>query len=230
MLKIIIAYCTVMYGVSAIAHGGGTLKSGEFKGCHTNRNSGEFHCHSKSKYNGRKWKSKAEAESQSTAKAVKESNAKEKYNRKEWGVWRDEDGNCLNTRHEILKTRSLVPVKINGCRVISGKWNDFYFSEVLSSSSEVDIDHVVPVHHAFYHGAKNWSQAEKAKFYNDFENLVITNKKYNRQKGSNDFTSWSPVNKTYACKYAKKWFYIKQKYKLVISEKELVNFRGMGCE
>lgn len=149
------------------------------------------------------------------------------YNRKEWGSWR-KDRSCLTTRHQILKEQSLIPVEIKKCKVIKGKWQDFYYNETITDPKEIEIDHVVPLAHAHYHGGDKWNKKQKRNFYNDKENLVITSKKTNRQKGKKDFTEWMPISKDYACKYGKKWFQVKKKYELRISEKEY-EYLNMLC-
>ena len=97
-----------------------------------------------------------------------------KYLRSDWHHWSDPDGNCLDTRAEILKKRSLVAVKMDkrGCRVKSGKWNDYYYPETLLEAKLVDIDHVVPLKHAHGVGAASWGPSEKEKFANDPETLL----------------------------------------------------------
>jgi len=151
------------------------------------------------------------------------------YNRKAWKHWIDEDQNCLNTRQEVLKEQSIVLVTQVKCKVTKGKWNDFYFNEVLEDPLKIDIDHVVPLKHAHDNGGAGWSQDQKKLFANDKLNLVVTSRKANRTKGSNDFTSWSPINKGYACKYMKRWFEVKEKYKLNISQSEIEQKQIMDC-
>lgn len=215
----------------ANSHRGGVERSGIFKGCHKNRKLGGFHCHSKSPFNGRSWSSREAAEN-SFSNPVNLKRSATKYSRSLFGSWLDTDKDCLNTRHEILKARSLVPVKMSkdGCRVVSGKWNDFYYDEVLLKASKIDIDHVVPLKHAFDLGAGNWPKNKRVKFANDLENLVITNLKYNRQKGSQTPVTWMPINRDYACKYFKKWNQIKNKYDLKISQKEIEYFKMLKCK
>lgn len=145
-----------------------------------------------------------------------------RYKRKDWNHWSDPDGNCLNTRQEILKQRSLVPVTLNkkGCTVKEGKWDDYYFAEVHTQASKVDIDHLVPLKHAHDHGGNGWSAAQKEKFANDPENLVVTNRKYNRIKGAKGIHQWLPVDKLYACKYVRQWLSVKKRYSLRVSTPE----------
>lgn len=215
---------------SLFAHRGGVERSGYFKGCHNNRKTGDFHCHSKSKFNGKSWISREAAE-KTVLTPIKKKQSVAKYSRSLFGSWLDTDKNCLNTRHEILKSRSQIPIKMSkdGCRVVSGKWSDFYYDEVLTKASKIDIDHVVPLKHAFDLGAGMWPKNKRVKFANDLNNLVITNLKYNRQKGSQSPVTWMPVNRQYACKYFKKWNQIKKKYDLKIGLKEIEYFKMLKC-
>ncbi len=154
-----------------------------------------------------------------------------KYIRADWPHWSDKDNNCINTRHELLKSRSLLPVKMgkNGCNVVSGKWDDYYYPEIQTSAGNVDIDHLVPLKHAHDSGGAEWSLAEKEKFANDSENLVITYKVYNREKGPKTIAEWLPVNKEYACKYMRDWIAIKKKYQLKLGEREIYTLKTSGC-
>jgi Protein of unknown function (DUF1524) len=145
-----------------------------------------------------------------------------RYQRKHWHHWIDEDRDCQNTRQEILISRSLEPVKFNpmGCVVYKGKWQDYYFDEVLIDSRTVDIDHLIPLKHAHDSGGSDWSSEKKMRFANDPENLVITNKKYNRMKGAKTIAQWLPVDPSYTCKYVNDWIKIKNKYELTLSKDE----------
>lgn len=147
------------------------------------------------------------------------------YERKNWKHWIDEDKDCKNTRHEILESRSKVKVtykknKRGNCLVGTGEWDDFYYPEKLTSAKKIDVDHVIPLKHASDAGGKHWTKKEKTRFANDPENLVLTNLKYNRQKGAKTIAEWLPVYKDYACRYVQKWFYLKNKYSLSISKDE----------
>lgn len=154
-----------------------------------------------------------------------------KYDRKEWPHWVDADHDCQNTRQEILIARSQVPVSTDrrGCRVIKGKWNDYYYPEVHTVSTSVDIDHLIPLKHANDIGADVWTKDEKEKFANDPENLVVTNKIYNRKKGAKTIAEWLPVHHEYACKYIAQWIRIKKKYQLHLSEAEQKTIKKADC-
>lgn len=158
--------------------------------------------------------------------STKKNKAPISYDRKKFKHWVDLDGDCQNTRNEILIARSNVPVtfkknKKGDCVVKSGEWSDFYYFETLSEAQNIDIDHIVPLKHAWTAGANTWTPKKREVFANDHENLVITNKKYNRQKGAKTILEWMPVEKSYACQYIKRWFEIKEKYDLKITQKEI---------
>jgi hypothetical protein len=146
-----------------------------------------------------------------------------KYVRKEWKHWSDRDKNCLNTKEEILKARSksFVLTSKKGCRIKSGSWDDYYYPETINDMKQIDVDHLIPLKHAYDTGGANWSPEKKEQFANDPENLVITNKKYNREKGAKGIDQWLPVNKAYACKYVRDWIKVKKKYGLNLLKDEL---------
>lgn len=213
---------------TAHAHSGGTIKSGKLKGCHNDRKRSNFHCHKNSKLNERIFSSKEEAMASLNINESKHSTAIE-YKRADWKHWIDTDGNCLNTRNEILKKRSLTKAVINDCKVISGSWRDYYFPEVLKDPSEIDIDHIIPLKEAHLSGGANWNSAKKSQFANDEENLVITRSSYNCSKGSQTIATWLPSAFNYACKYYRDWMKIKTKYGLSISKEEKIAIPVEKC-
>lgn len=158
-----------------------------------------------------------------------EANSFAKYNRKEWRHWTDHNKNCLDTRAEILKARSQAPVIFikKGCKIISGIWDDYYFPEKILNSRQVDIDHLVPLKNAHISGGSLWSFEKRAQFANDPENLVVTNKSYNRSKGSKGIDAWLPIDPQFSCRYISDWIKVKNKYHLIHSEKELFSIKAI---
>jgi hypothetical protein len=154
-----------------------------------------------------------------------------RYDRSEWSHWSDPDKDCQNTRQEILITRSKTKVKLNkkSCTVISGQWSDYYFPEEHTLAKNVDIDHLIPLKHAHEVGGANWTQKEKERFANDPENLVITNKSYNRKKGAKTIAEWLPIHRDRTCVYLKDWVRIKKKYHLILKEEEFESIKLSGC-
>lgn len=132
----------------------------------------------------------------------------------------DDDGDCLDTRQEVLQKDSLKPVKIQDCRVIQGKWYDGYGGQFYTQTFKLDIDHIVPLHEAWKSGADKWTAKQREVFANDYENLIAVNKSLNRQKSDKDPAEWLPPHKEYICEYIAKWLHIKGKYNLAIDSKE----------
>lgn len=156
------------------------------------------------------------------------------YNRDEW-KFGSKKINCKNTRTLVLEKESSVPVTYTKrkdnkkCSVATGKWEDFYYKETHTLASNVDVDHVVPLKHAHDSGGNKWSSKKKEEFANDPLNLVLTNKKYNRQKGAKTPLEWMPFDRIYACKYMHRWMEVKNKYALEISKKETDHLSLLKC-
>lgn len=148
--------------------------------------------------------------------------ANEKYTRKNWRHWIDNDGDCQNERHEILIASSKIPVTFKTkkrCKVLSGKWWGFYTKKYYYKSSDLDIDHVVPLKEAYLSGGNNWTKKQKKDFANDHENLLAVSKKANRNKGAKDIAHWLP-QESFICQYVDLWINIKNKYDLKMDNKE----------
>jgi len=143
--------------------------------------------------------------------------ATEVYHRKLYRHWIDEDGDCQNTRQEVLILTSQIEPKFKTkkkCIVVEGKWFDPYSGETVTQATQLDIDHIVPLAHAHGIGARSWSSKEKERFANDFENLIPVSAKFNRKKGAKGPTEWMPPNKRFHCEYVTRWRKIITKYKL----------------
>ncbi len=156
---------------------------------------------------------------------------KPKYDRKAYPHWSDLDKDCQNTRQEILISRSLTPVELNrkGCTVVRGEWKDYYYPQVHTQAKAVDIDHLIPLKHAHEVGASGWGRAQREAFANDPDNLVITERRYNRQKGAKSIAQWLPVGRDYACRYIQDWVRLKKKYQLALTPPEQNTIDASGC-
>lgn len=157
--------------------------------------------------------------------AATASNAAEKYNRDDWPLWIDKDGDCQNTRHEILIKTSQTKVTFKNekeCAVKSGKWLDPYTGETVTDASKIDIDHIVPLSEAHKKGGAKWNAETKKQFANDPLNLVATENRINRQKSDKAPHQWKPPNKQYHCEYAHRWRIIKDKYRLEYEYEEMI--------
>lgn len=219
-MKLLIIVFIIFLSNISLAHRGQLAADG----CH--------YCRSNCEKKGYKKNTRHSHDGRKCTKSKKKKNTS--YNRKAFKHWVDEDKDCQNTRHEVLERRSLIPVKFKitqskKCQVLEGKWEDFYYNEVHTKAAEIDIDHIVPLKEAWDSGAQAWPADKKMKFANDEENLAITNKKYNRQKGSQTPLTWSPIDRVYNCKYLRKWIAIKKKYSLLISPQIYEYYQLASC-
>ena len=143
------------------------------------------------------------------------------YNREDWGNWIDEDGDGLNTRHEVLAEESLIKPVISNNKVVSGKWFDKYTGKYFTNPSDLDIDHLVPLKNAYISGASNWSKKKKNRYYNylKYDNhLIAVSKSANRNKSDKSPVDWLPPNEEYQCEYVREWFKIKTAWGLTIED------------
>ena len=144
-LPLAVAFRTAIAIKFVHAHGGGL----DSLGCHNDRNRGEYHCH-RNELAGRTFASKAEAEKTLAGGAPSGSNNPPfavAYDRDLYGSWIDADGDCQNTRHEVLIAESTEPVTLDarGCRVVSGRWEAPYTGRVFTNAQNLDIDHFIPL-------------------------------------------------------------------------------------
>ena len=161
---------------------------------------------------------------------------KDRYKRSEFGnSWLDKDGDCLNERHEILMKNSTSTVGRIGnyCTINYGRWIDPYSGKVFYKSSDVDIDHLVPLYWAWNHGANNWSKSQRIEFANDHINLFVVDKRLNREKSAKGVDEWLPPHATFQCEYVVRFERVMNKYKLqFISSDEknrFVSVKKMVC-
>lgn len=125
------------------------------------------------------------------------------YDRDDYGGWIDEDGNCRNTRAEVLIATSTGPVHMRkgNCSVDRGRWFDPYTGKTFTNASDVDIDHLVPLAWANAHGASSWPAERKRAFANWQPNLFPVQASVNREKGAAGPLQWLPPRVEYRCEY-----------------------------
>lgn len=198
----------------ATAHGGGL----DDIGGHTNRSTGEYHCH----------RNPCRTIHKSSQDAIDEAVTERRsfsglYDRSDWPHWVDKDRDCQDTRAEILIATSKTPVKFKrnrGCVVSWGEWFDPFTGRTVTQASSLDIDHIVPLAEAHRSGGHAWTRAERRQFANDPDNLLPVTSSVNRSKGDQDPAHWLPGNNAYHCEYITKWRAIKLKYHLDSDERE----------
>ena len=148
------------------------------------------------------------------------------YNRNDWSHWVDSDGDCQNTRHEVLIEESISPVTFTSaeqCTVLTGLWIARYTGVSIMAASELDVDHMVPLANAHRSGGWAWSDAKKKEFANDLSypgHLIAATASANRSKGSRGPEEWQPEDKSYWCQYAIDWITIKSRWGLTANDEE----------
>ena len=196
------------------AHAGGRDKNGG----HTNKATGEYHCHQEPCFSQRQQVEAATVAAEGDGVAFTSL-----YNRKDWPHWIDTDKDCQNARAEALIAASRVPVKFKrskGCVVSQGEWFDLYTGLIFTKASELDIDHIVPQKEAHISGGHGWTKAQRRVFANDPDNLLVVSAGENREKGAQDPSSWLPDTLAYRCDYVRLWLAVKAKYQLAIDAAE----------
>jgi hypothetical protein len=154
------------------------------------------------------------------------------FNRNEWQHWIDTDGDCQDTRQEVLIEESLTTPVLDprGCRVLSGMWRDEFTGLVFTNPADLDIDHRVPLANAHRSGAWTWDSSRKRAYANEMadpEHLVAVSASANRSKGDRGPEAWRPPFTDNWCKYGNSWRAIKQRWALTMTPDEEVALREM---
>ena len=151
------------------------------------------------------------------------------YERSLFGpTWADVDRNGCDTRNDILR-RDLTEVTFTSsvpCTVKTGVLADPYTGTVINflrgttTSSAVQIDHVVALSDAWQKGAQQLSTEQRTAFANDPLNLQATDGPTNQQKGDGDAATWLPPAKGFRCGYVARQVSVKARYGLWVTQAE----------
>lgn len=151
------------------------------------------------------------------------------YDRAMFGQsWADVDRNGCDTRNDILK-RDLTQITYTNsvpCKIQSGILADPYtgtsinFLRGSTTSTAVQIDHVVALSDAWQKGAQQLSTEQRTAFANDPANLQATDGPTNIKKGDGDAATWLPPNKSFRCEYVARQISVKATYKLWVTQAE----------
>ena len=154
------------------------------------------------------------------------------YDRDEWQHWIDADGDCQDTKQEVLIEESLITPTLDarGCRVVSGRWSDEYTGLVFTDPTDLEVDHRVPLANAHRSGGWAWDAARKRAYANDLiesAHLVAVSASVNRSKSDRGPDAWRPPLRESWCQYATTWRAVKQRWSLAISGGEDAALREM---
>jgi len=161
---------------------------------------------------------------------VKGRSAMTGYARDQFGpAWKDVDHNGCDTRNDVL-ARDLDDVTYKAgthdCIVLTGTLPDPYsgrsiaFTRGQTTSTAVQIDHLVPLADAWRTGAQLLSPATRELLANDPLNLLAVDGPLNGQKSDGDAATWLPPSKAYRCRYVARQVAVKQRYRLWVTSAE----------
>jgi hypothetical protein len=196
------------------AHPGGV----DQQGGHRDKASGEYHCH-RGECDKSMMKSEPfiEASHKHTAKIVDEP----RYVRDMWmSRWTDKDGDCRDTRHELLADTSVINAVLspNECRVLGGTWKDQYTGETFHRPKDLDLDHIVPLAYMHRNGGSRWPRELREQFAEDPDNLLLVSASANRSKSDKGPSKWLP--KENLCTYHDQWRKMQEKYQIDLPKED----------
>ena len=148
------------------------------------------------------------------------------YDHSQWKHWADADGDCQDTRQEVLIRESLseVTFETDGrCLVETGWWHGAFTRTRVNNPSELDIDHRVPLQNAHQSGGWAWPTEKKEEYANHLDlqlHLVAVAASVNRSRGAKGPEEWRPPDEVFWCEYAQYWSAVKAKWELTMTGEE----------
>ncbi|WP_181768357.1 HNH endonuclease family protein [Streptomyces albidus (ex Kaewkla and Franco 2022)] len=143
------------------------------------------------------------------------------YDREKFPHWSDQGEGC-DTREAVLKRDGDGVETGSDCQATSGSWTSPYDGETWTNTSDVDIDHMVPLAESWTSGASEWTDAEREKLANDMSiaQLLAVTDNVNQSKSDRDPAEWMPPKNDYHCTYARMWIWVKDTYDLTADSAE----------
>ena len=141
-------------------------------------------------------------------------------------AWLDVDRNGCDTRNDILARDLTAIAKSGPCKVLSGTLVSPYTGATIhfvrgnTTSTEVQIDHVVALADAWRTGAQQLSQEKRIALANDPANLFAVDGRSNSQKSDGDTATWLPAAKSFRCTYVSHQVSVKAAYGLWVTPAE----------
>ncbi|MFF6999082.1 HNH endonuclease family protein [Streptomyces sp. NPDC008313] len=154
------------------------------------------------------------------------------YDRSLFPHWITISGSC-DTRETVLKRDGSNVVTSSTCAATSGTWKSVYDGATWTASSDLDIDHLVPLAEAWDSGASKWTTSRRQSFANDLTRpqLIAVTDNVNQSKGDQDPAEWMPPLSSYACTYVRAWVQVKYYYGLSVDSAEKSRLTSVlnGC-
>ena len=138
------------------------------------------------------------------------------FNPDEWPHWTDEDGDCRETRQEVLirdenGAGHLTYTDNSNCEVISGVWYPPYVVGGPAANPEwLDVAHMVPLENAHRSGGWKWDTAKKRRYANSIGHLFLIPWNLYEERGGKAPDEWRPYGELAWCEYAKDWIRTKK--------------------
>ncbi len=152
------------------------------------------------------------------------------YDRDDWPHWDEKvGGGCFTVRDKVLAEESFLPVETSmnnsgRCRVVRGLWHDLYTGLTFTESSDVDIDHVVPLKEAHGSGGHAWTREKRRTFANHLNyshHLIVVDDGTNQTaKSDRDPAGFLPIG-SFQCGYVEIWLRIKRTWGLNMDQAEV---------
>jgi hypothetical protein len=157
------------------------------------------------------------------------------YDRDLFPHWIDADGDGCNTRYEVLIAEATTAPSVgSGCSLSGGRWYSYYNNASYTVTSDLDIDHMVPLAEAWDSGARNWTTTRRRSYANDLGDsrpLVAVKDTVNQAKGDRDPAEWMPSYSGARCRYVQEWVAVKKRWALTVdpAEKSALTSLANGC-
>ncbi|HEX3589046.1 MAG TPA: HNH endonuclease family protein [Pseudonocardiaceae bacterium] len=143
------------------------------------------------------------------------------YARDKFPTWINIEGNC-DTREEVLRRDGVGITVGTNCQPTAGHWVSPYNGITITVSSQVQIDHIVPLGDAWRSGASSWTTARRQAFANDLSDpqLLAVDASDNESKGDRSPNEWMPPREAFWCTYAEMYTHTKFVFGLTVTSAE----------
>lgn len=170
----------------------------------------------------------ATAQSELAALTVAPDGSMDGYDRDRFPHWQTVEGSC-NAREMVLQRDGDDVAVGTDCAPTSGSWTSPYDGDTWTETSDVDIDHMVPLAAAWRSGAADWTDAQREAFANDLASpqLWAVTDNVNQSKGDQTPDQWKPPLESHWCEYARAYTHVKYSYDLTVSDAEQGALQGM---
>jgi hypothetical protein len=146
------------------------------------------------------------------------------YSRDLFPHWVDADGDGCHTRNEVLIAEAVSAPTVSGsCTLSGGRWYSYYDNAYWTLTSDLDIDHMVPLAEAWDSGARSWTTSRRQAYANDLGDsrpLAAVTDNVNQAKGDQDPATWLPPYASARCRYVKEWVATKIRWRLTVDSAE----------